>query len=412
MRKFVINRRSIIKGLAASSVAGVASMASKSTIALNNKQTCRGFSSAEWEARLSTLAKYSSSRIPGFSVTYLSKNIPEWSQARGLISAEQKNKVTPDTIFQAASLTKPIVATIVMRLRERGVIELDKPLLEYFDYPDVMSSPEAKKVTARLVLSHRTGLPNWRKVEDGLTVKFMSAPGEKHGYSGEGYIWLQASLEEITGKSLHQLANEEVFEPLSMKNSSLGFIPDRIKSKNFARAHDGNANLLGDGKVKKIADAFINEGFDIAKMHFVEARSRISSSKSLSEILKTHPTHVPVTASGSLVCTSSDYAHFMRVFTNGSSSKFMQDESIQEMLKPHIKIKPYTSAGLGGQLEHTPTGMAFSHGGFNRGFKSFSIGRPDTDQVAVLLTNSNEGQRLRWPIIGRLTDAGHADFLG
>lgn len=208
----MINRRSIVKGLAASSIACVASMASKSAFAVNSKQTCSGFSKEDWEARLSTLAKYSSNRIPGFSVTYLSSNTPEWSQSRGLISAEQNIKVNPNTVFQAASLTKPVVAAIVMRLRERGIIELDKPLLEYFNYPDVMSSPEAKKVTTRLVLSHRTGLPNWRTVEDGSTVKFLSAPGEKHGYSGEGYVWLQASLEEITGKSLHQLANEEVFQ--------------------------------------------------------------------------------------------------------------------------------------------------------------------------------------------------------
>lgn len=140
------------------------------------------------------------------------------------------------TIFQAASVSKVVFAYIVMRLVDRGVLNLDKPLYKYTRKVDPRfcnafeSKAEnkenirrAKMLTARIVLNHRTGLPNWAKGEgsrDSCPIAFKCEPGEKYTYSGEGIWYLQRVIEHITGKSLEQLAREEVFEPFGMANSS------------------------------------------------------------------------------------------------------------------------------------------------------------------------------------------------
>lgn len=149
------------------------------------------------------------------------------------------------TIFQAASISKVVFSYIVMRLVDRGAIDLDKPLYKYTNrkldkrFCDAcetraeskLNEKRAKKLTARIVLHHRTGLPNWAKGNGGKPNKasipliFKCEPGEKYTYSGEGIWYLQRVIEHITGKTLEELAREEVFEPLGMKNSSYIWLP-------------------------------------------------------------------------------------------------------------------------------------------------------------------------------------------
>lgn len=408
----MLDRRSALKNFSALGLLGAGAMSAACSRVDERGPAVPTSSEVDWSRRFTSLAKFSNDRIPGFAVAYNLGASNIVSDARGVTSVEGENPVTSDTVFQVASLTKPVFAALVMRLRERGIIDLDVPLLDYADYSDVSAVSEARAVTARLVLSHQTGLPNWRSLEDGETVAFLSPPGEAYGYSGEGYIWLQATLERLLGKSTRRLMREEVFEPLGMKRSALGYDHALFQDQNFASGHDENAQLLSDGKVKAVADIFVEQGFDLDEVGISEARQAIKSTPELSERFYNHPTFAPATASGSLVCTVADYARFMQVFTDSSGTNFLSADSKAEMLKPHADVKRYTSAGLGWLIEQTPTGIAFSHGGFNTGFKSFSLGRPDTNEIAVLATNSNEGDRLRWPIISGLTGAGEADILG
>ena len=408
----MITRRSLLRGSGAASLLALGALSAGCTAPSSLVGETDVAHLPEWDARLTELAEYSRDRVPGFVVSHMSGASENWTKVRGVRSVADNVPLTSDTVFQVASLTKPLVAAVVMRLQERGEIDLDTPLLDYADYSDVGSGPEASLVTPRLVLSHRTGLPNWRTLEHGQTVPFLSRPGEQHGYSGEGFIWLQVTLESLTGKSLHQLMREEIFEPLIMQKSALGYDVQKFGTDDFARGHDENAQLIGDGKVKQVADAFIEQGYTLDELGILAAREAISSSEALSDLFYDHPTFAPGTASGSLVCTASDYLRFMEVFIAPDRQTLLQRESITEMLTPHIQIKRLTSAGLGWQLEQTSTGLAFSHGGFNTGFKSYALGRPDVGKAAVLLTNSNEGNRLRWPIINGLTQAGEADILG
>jgi CubicO group peptidase (beta-lactamase class C family) len=101
---------------------------------------------------------------------------------------------------------------MVPRLADRGEFDLDRPLYEMLEYPRLAHDERYKRINARIVLSHGTGLPNWGG--EKLTLRFD--PGTHYGYSGEGFVFLQKTVERVTGRSLDELARREVFEPLGI----------------------------------------------------------------------------------------------------------------------------------------------------------------------------------------------------
>ena len=133
-----------------------------------------------------------------------------------------------ETVFSAASLSKPVFAYLAMLQVEDGIIDLDKPLHEYLKkplyaypaYADLKEDEHHKQITARHVLSHGTGFPNWRFLTQDGRLNIMFSPGERCSYSGEGIALLQMVVEEITGRNLEDLAQEKIFGPLEMTRSS------------------------------------------------------------------------------------------------------------------------------------------------------------------------------------------------
>lgn len=111
-------------------------------------------------------------------------------------NSASKELVDNDTVFEAASTSKPVFAYAVMKLVEKGVIDLDTPLTHYTSERFLKGDPRLDLVTARHVLSHTSGFPNWRSAE-GLRLDFT--PGEKWSYSGEGYSYLQSVVTHLTG---------------------------------------------------------------------------------------------------------------------------------------------------------------------------------------------------------------------
>ncbi|MFC0776246.1 serine hydrolase [Terrimonas alba] len=165
--------------------------------------------------------------IPGVSLALIKDGKMVYHKTYGVRNTMTGDKVDETTLFEAASITKPVFAFAVQRLAERGVIDLDKPLYLYLPYADIASDERYKLMTARHVLTHRTGFPNWRWMnEDGkLNLKFT--PGTGYGYSGEGFEYLKMVIEKITGKKVEQVLREEVIEPIGLyhtffsKNDSL-----------------------------------------------------------------------------------------------------------------------------------------------------------------------------------------------
>ena len=96
-------------------------------------------------------------------------------------------------------MSKPVFAYLVMKLREKGVLDLDTPLSTYAAPPvELKGDPRATLITARRVLSHTTGLPNWRSKEEPFRIDFT--PGDRYRYSGEGYSYLQSVVTHLTGR--------------------------------------------------------------------------------------------------------------------------------------------------------------------------------------------------------------------
>ena len=138
--------------------------------------------------------------------------------------------IDEQSIFQAASLSKPLFAYIVMRMVDRGEIDLDTPVAEYTDI-DRFDDPEmARRITPRIVLSHQTGLPNWAVSPSSdewptSRITFKYPVDSCFAYSGEGYAFLQRAVEAIQGKPLDEIARREVFDRFDMPTTSYDWQP-------------------------------------------------------------------------------------------------------------------------------------------------------------------------------------------
>ncbi|HEX6097647.1 MAG TPA: serine hydrolase domain-containing protein [Thermoanaerobaculia bacterium] len=124
-----------------------------------------------------------------------------------------------DTVFNVASLAKPVVALVTLKLVSQGKWDLDEPLAKYWTDPDVTGDPRAAKLTTRHVLSHQTGFSNWRWLEESKKLTFHFDPGTKHQYSGEGFEYLRHALERKFKQPLDRLTKALLFEPLGMRDS-------------------------------------------------------------------------------------------------------------------------------------------------------------------------------------------------
>ncbi|WP_161991910.1 serine hydrolase [Flagellimonas algicola] len=144
--------------------------------------------------------------IPGVSMALIKDGKVVYHKTYGVKNSVTKEPVEEKTLFEAASITKPVFAFVVLRLADRNIIDMDKPLHEYLPFEQLDDYPEYKKMTARHVLIHRSGLPNWG-------IDMIAAPGEKYGYSGEGFEYLKRVVVKITGKTIEQILDEELIAP-------------------------------------------------------------------------------------------------------------------------------------------------------------------------------------------------------
>ena len=134
---------------------------------------------ADLEKTISHLMK--AGDVPGLSIAVLEKGRVVWHRGFGVMNAEIKTAVDDNTVFEAASLSKPVFAYAVLKLADSGKLDLDKPLVNYLPYKDVENHERLNLITARRVLSHSTGFPNWR---GGQPLKIHFTPGERFSYSG------------------------------------------------------------------------------------------------------------------------------------------------------------------------------------------------------------------------------------
>jgi CubicO group peptidase (beta-lactamase class C family) len=209
--------------------------------------------------------------VPGAAVAVIDGSDVQ-VRTYGVADVESKAPVTPNTVFEAASIGKVVFAYAVMRLAGRGQIELDRPLQSYLAAPYI-ADPRAARITARMVLAHRTGLPNWRAKDKELAL--IAEPNERYGYSGEGFLFLQKAVEAITGEPIETTMRREVFEPLQMTQSTYIWLPSYDEQKAWGHNAEGKRWRRRKPEGANVAATLQTTAGDLAK--FVIALSRTGS---------------------------------------------------------------------------------------------------------------------------------------
>jgi CubicO group peptidase (beta-lactamase class C family) len=300
-------------------------------------------------ARLSTEipALMEAGEIPGLSAALVRDGELVWNGAFGVQDAETGEPVTTETIFQAASLTKQFFAYTALRLADQGVYDLDTPLAEYLPYERLAGEDRYPQITGRMVLSHSTGLPNW----GGDELELGFDPGTDWQYSGEGYVYLQKTLEHLTGEDLAVLVQREVLEPMGLQNSWMAWRED-FEGRAAAR-HDGWG---GSNGVQKN-----------------EQRN----------------------AASSLLTTAEDYARFLIALMDGRG---LNPGTLSEALDRQVQVNSRLVKtenrlywGLGWGLQYGRAGRAIWQWGHNNGFRAYLLAYPYRRDAFVYFTNSDNG---------------------
>ena len=133
------------------------------------------------------------------------------------------------TRFNVASITKTVTAETALRLVDAGELDLDEPLGAYWVDPDIAGDPRLQSLTARTVLTHTTGFPNWRFFRSDGKLAFARAPGEAYGYSGEGFEYLARAISNKLQRPFPQVVQERVFEPAGMRHAVMDIRRDGLR---------------------------------------------------------------------------------------------------------------------------------------------------------------------------------------
>jgi CubicO group peptidase (beta-lactamase class C family) len=304
--------------------------------------------------------------VPGLAIALVRNGELAWSHGFGVMNAQTKEPVTDGTVFEAASLSKPVFAYAVLKLLDGGQLDLDAPLTRYLpgNY-DVGDDPRLNQITARRVLSHTTGFPNWRQRGGALRIYFT--PGERFSYSGEGYVYLAKVIEHLTGERFNDFMKRSVFEPLGMTSSSY------VWQESYDRLKASRHNSVGQPTRQEKP--------------------------------------VESNAAASLHTTALDYGRFLAAVLNGTGLK---KETLRQMLTPQVRVgeggmnhtdrppdrlSSSLSWGLGWGLQATKDGLSFWHWGDNGDTKAFVEAFVRQKLGVVVFTNSATGLSIMPDII-------------
>ncbi|MDP3738533.1 MAG: serine hydrolase domain-containing protein [Hyphomonadaceae bacterium] len=182
--------------------------------------------------------------VKGMALALIDRGQVVHVAAYGVRNVERNLLLETDTVMYGASLTKAAVAYLVLRLADEGKIDLDKsiaeylpkPLPDYEDYADLKGDERWRELTVRRILTHSTGFANFRWLEEDQKLKFHRKPGERYGYSGEGYYVLQTVLEDGLKMNLGVEMQRRLFDRFGMPNTDMQWRPDF--AKNLADGYD------------------------------------------------------------------------------------------------------------------------------------------------------------------------------
>ena len=345
--------------------------------------------------------------VPGLATALLNDGKLSWSRGFGVKKAGESEAVTSETMFGAASLSKPVFTYAILRMRDDKLIDLDRPLWNYLPNEELPEGENAKLITARHVLTHSTGLQNWRFNRD-QKLEFAFKPGERFQYSGEGFYYLQRVLEAITGRGFEGYMQERVLKPLGMSNST--FIWNSTAEQRMSWGHNSRG----------VANESFNAQQGRKMMATAELRKKPLSEWKHEDVVKAFveankdapafPNFLLPNTAGSLITSVDEYALFMARLMSVAKESGLSETTRREMLSPQMKVSSAISWGLGIGLETYKGRQYFWHWGDNGVFKDFMIGDPASGSGIVVFTNGSQGHRMWQRIVAEAMGRDHPAF--
>lgn len=317
--------------------------------------------------------------VPGVSISIIKKNKIVYSKPFGVADANSEKLVDEKTMFEACSMSKPVFAYLVLKLVEQGKLDLDKSLSTY--HPELFVSDDndySNQITARMILAHTSGMPNWRKGDEerNAPIPIYFKPGTRFNYSGEGIYYLQRVFEKIANKSLEDYAKENLFDKLGLTSTS--FVWDEKYDEQIATGHNAEGNCN-------------------------ERKKYIHSN-----------------AAFTLYTTANEYARLIIEIMNPNTDEefSLSEQMINEMLSHQVRVdtrevmdRPgrnyglFAYRGLGWAIDSTITGDVVYHSGANQtGFRCYSQFSPKDESGIVIMTNGENGNELWRRLIKEIGD--------
>jgi CubicO group peptidase (beta-lactamase class C family) len=323
--------------------------------------------------------------VPAVSIALINDGRIEWARSYGFADAASNRPATTETLFQAASISKPVAAMGALDLVESGHLMLDAPVnakLVSWKIPENTFTNEVP-VTLRHILSHSAGLtvhgfsgyergklmPTIRQVLQGTAPANSAAvvvdqrPGASFRYSGGGYTVAQLLMTDVTGKSFPEMMDKHVLRPLGMASSAYSQVLPAQLAQRAATGHNG-------------------QGSAIAGLYHV----------------------YPEMAAAGLWTTPSDLARWVIAVQDalaGRSDRVLKQVTARAMVTPGLGDR-----GLGVIVEGEGESLRFQHGGTNDGFQGQFIGFVNRGQGVVVMTNGDTGHA----VIAQLVQAIAAEY--
>jgi CubicO group peptidase (beta-lactamase class C family) len=310
-------------------------------------------------------------KVPGLSITVVSDGKIRWSKGYGIANSEIQSLINHETLFQAASISKPITALAILKLYEEGKIDLDEDVNIYLKRWKISDNEftQDQKVTIRRLLTHTAGvsvhgfpgyasnevLPELEAVLNGEgntnPIVVNQIPGQNWRYSGGGYTILQLLIEDVSGQPFTAYIKENILLPIGMNRSTFSHAIDTISNNNISAAFNSDGEMI------------------MGLWH-----------------------NYPELAAAGLWTTPSDLAKYcieIQEILDGKENGVLEKSTVEMML-----TNDGNDWGLGPSLSWDGDTLRFGHGGKNAGFTNRFTAFAYRGNAVIIMTNGDNGNQI------------------
>lgn len=289
--------------------------------------------------------------VPGASLAIIDSNRIVYSSAYGYVK-KGGAPINSETIFEACSLSKSFLVYMTYKLVDEGKLNLDKPIYQYLEKRSLKKYPGYSLITPRMLLSHCSGIENWKEMNNPDSLEIVAAPGKSYVYSGEGYHYLAEVVQMLMKEPYEKAIKRVVLDPLHLTRTYTSYAKDDSYPLNYAIGH----TVMGDTVPKR-------------------------------------KNHTPIPAA--LVhTTAEDYANLIIHLFNG---KNLSDARVKDVLTPAVRLIEIDSSawyGAGFEIIYSPHDTLIAHGGANAGFRNAVFYSVTHQRGFVLMTNQEWGKKM------------------